>query len=507
MGTQKTAVGQQIKHVIVLMLENRSFDQMLGDYRNHSGFERLAGIDANNPQRCFDYDGNEYVQSPGASLTVSPDAPHELDSVLRQMGLPVPALPEVPDWLKGERLERFLRAMEKIQESWKSDTRYGQMAAGTETTMLDPTHFINEYARHGGAESVQQRHEIIKYFQRGELPALHRLADNFLICDHWHSSVPGPTWTNRFFVHSGTSCGVARMVESPTDYWGLDVYDQDTIFDRLSAAGVTWRIYFGDAPQSVLLLNQAKKQNLSNYKWFGYFENDVSNEGSDFPSYVFIEPSYYAIGNDDHPPHNVMAGQTLIAKVYNTIRSKKELWENSLLIVTYDEHGGFYDHVVPPAAAHPGGVDMKEWTFDSLGLRVPAILVSPYVKQGVYSAPLEHSSILRFLIDRFGLDELTDRVNAATSLAPALMSHRRTNTPTQIGAGGLTESVKLKVLNELQKAVVFTARWAERQFGEKLFGAAADEVIAYDQEMTSADFEEAQQIMQSLTEAHAEGQK
>ena len=138
------------------------------------------------------------------------------------------------------------------------------------------------------------------------------------------------------------------MAENVTDYWGYDVYNQDTIFDRLSDKPLPWRIYCGDIPQSILLLNQAKKGNLSNYRWFGQFEDDVTREGQNFPAYVFIEPSYKLLGNDDHPPHDVLAGEHLIATVYNAIRANDALWRSTLLIVTYDEHGGFYDHVPPP---------------------------------------------------------------------------------------------------------------------------------------------------------------
>ena len=239
--------SDRIDHVIVLMLENRSFDQMLGDYQNYGReeFATLDGIDAASPIECQDNDGFSYRQLPKASRVVSPDPPHELDSVLRQLGLPIPELPTPPNWLEGDRLARFLTTIQKIAESYGA----GQMsraAAASAIDVLDPANFINEYAEHGGAKTQRERQEVLNYFRRGSLPALHALADNFLICDHWFSSVPGPTWANRFFVHSGTSCGVARMAENATDYWGYDVYNQDTIFDRMSDKGIPWRIYFGD---------------------------------------------------------------------------------------------------------------------------------------------------------------------------------------------------------------------------------------------------------------------
>jgi hypothetical protein len=263
------------------------------------------------------------------------------------------------------------------------------------------------------------------------------------------------------------------MAERATDYWGYDVYDQDTIFDRFSAKLIPWRIYFGDIPQSILLLNQAKKGNISNYRLFGQFEADVERECENFPAYVFIEPSYRVIGNDDHPPHDVRAGQNLIATVYNAIRRNDKLWRETLLVVTYDEHGGFYDHVTPPEAIPPGGTDMKEWTFNSLGLRVPAVLISPYVSQGVFSERLEHSSLLRFLIERFDLEQLTERTKSVGSFASAFTSQYRPNTPEHLPLGRFRDRIKLATLNELQKALVQVADWAQALFSDGEYFSAS----------------------------------
>jgi len=468
--------AQLIKHVIVLMLENRSFDQMLGDYRRHDGFSRLEGIDSARPIECTDQDGYHYSQSPTAARCVTPDPPHELDNVLRQLGRPAPNLPEPPDWLDGDRPKRFLEEVKKIADSYRVKIpRQSQVSAARtlKAEVLDAAHFINEYANYGGAATQIKRAEVLNYFPRGSLPALHELADNFLICDHWFSSVPGPTWANRFFVHSGTSCGVARMAENITDYWGYDVYDQDTIFDRLSAKSVPWRIYCGDIPQSFLLLNQAKKENISNYRMFGQFEDDVKREAEHFPAYVFIEPSYQLIGNDDHPPHDVQAGQNLIATIYNAIRTHDKLWRETLFVVIYDEHGGFYDHVPPPPTIAPGGIDMKEWTFDSLGLRVPAILISPYVKQGVFSNQLEHSSLLRFLIERFDLEQLTERTKSAQSIGSAIGNQFRSDTPVRIPLGSFRHQAELITLNELQKALLRVANWAQRLISDHRYASTS----------------------------------
>jgi hypothetical protein len=197
------------------------------------------------------------------------------------------------------------------------------------------------------------------------------------------------------------------------------------------------------------------------------------------------------IGNDDHPPHDVNAGQHLIATVYNAIRSNVKLWRETLLVVLYDEHGGFYDHVSPPATIPPGGdIDMKEWTFDSLGLRVPAILISPYVKQGVFSEPLEHSSLLRFLIERFELDQLTDRTRAAGSFASAITSQYR-DTPEHLPLGPFRHRIELDALNELQKALVRTAEWADALIHDRKYASTSHGEDTEAVERTAEDYQRA----------------
>jgi hypothetical protein len=122
---------EQIKHVVVLMLENRSFDQMLGDYRNYDGYSNLKGIDRKNPIKCKDQDGHTYIEKPVAAESVEPDPPHELDDVIRQLGLPAPDLPEPPNLLEGKRLERFLKSLAEIKESYlEKEPSYGRAAIG-----------------------------------------------------------------------------------------------------------------------------------------------------------------------------------------------------------------------------------------------------------------------------------------------------------------------------------------------------------------------------------------
>jgi phospholipase C len=143
---------------------------------------------------------------------------------------------------------------------------------------------------------------------------------------------------------------------------------------------------------------------------------------------VFIEPKYFGQDqNDDHPPHNVMKAEKLIADVYNAVRSSP-LWNNTVLVVYFDEHGGFYDHVVPGPAVPPDD-HHEEYDFKRYGMRVPALIVSPWATRRTDSTLFDHTSVLKFVIDLWGLGGLGERTAAATSIAVTLREPRpRTDT-------------------------------------------------------------------------------
>ena len=216
--------------------------------------------------------------------------------------------------------------------------------------------FITDFVNNYPASSDHDRQEIMDYYPVDFLPGLHSLARDFTVCDRWYSSLPGPTWPNRFFALSGTSNGRILMPAEGFNAPDLGKYfqqTQDTIFDRLNEAGRRWRVYYCDFPSSWLLLRQLLPQNVVNYRPIDLFFDDARDEKS-FPEFVFIEPKYFgADENDDHPPHNIMKGEKFIADVYNAIRSNPDLWNSTLLVVSFDEHGGFYDHVTPPGAVAP----------------------------------------------------------------------------------------------------------------------------------------------------------
>ena len=149
----------------------------------------------------------------------------------------------------------------------------------------------------------------------------------------------------------------------------------------------------------------------------------------DFPAFAFIEPSYLSPGaNDAHPPHDIVDADVLVARVYNAIRANEELWASSLLVILFDEHGGLYDPESPPTTIAPDH-HMEEYSFTRYGVRVPALLVSPYAGNGFYSEILDHTSLLKYLQEKWGLGDLGARTASAKSLAAALQAKSPTGAP------------------------------------------------------------------------------
>lgn len=361
-----------IKHVVLLMMENHSFDQMLGclqgDYPDLDGVD----IDSTSPRFNLDLSGNKVYQIPTDEQQVRLDPKHEKRFVL------------------------------------------DQIANGN-------SGFVADFQNNWVGNTAEDRQYVMGYYLNGRLPALHDLGRNFTVCDRWFSSLPGPTWPNRFFALSGTSLGRVLMPEGIRDprLKEMFVQDQFTLFDRLNEVGKSWKIYYYDFPSSLLLNRQRQPHNLMNYRRVNEFFTDVLNE-PDFPAFTFIEPKYFgADQNDDHPPHNIFKAQKLIADVYNAIRSVPDLWASTLLVVVYDEHGGFYDHVEPPRAVPPDD-HREEWTFDRLGVRVPAILISPWVGARVEKTTFDHTSLLKYLTDKWDLGPLGRRTQEANSIRVAL---------------------------------------------------------------------------------------
>lgn len=249
------------------------------------------------------------------------------------------------------------------------------------------------------AHAGNNQADVMGYHVREQLPITYALADAHAVCDHWFASVMGPTWPNRFFLHGATSKGQKS---------NLPVFGFKSIFDVLDDAGISHRVYYHDVAWcSGAYFKTSGLSGIEN------FFKDAEN--GTLPNVVFIDPHFLGQGaNDDHPDHDVRLGQALIASVYAAL-GKSPQWKRCMFILTYDEHGGFFDHVVPPTT------DDDDADFKQLGFRVPGIVAGPFVKTGcTVTTEFEHVSILRTLARRFGLPSLNTRMSTANDLSSCI---------------------------------------------------------------------------------------
>lgn len=361
---------KNLQHVVVLMMENRSFDHMLGALKaKNPAVDGLAGTETN-------------PDSTGVPVTVSPTAAYQsqLD-------------PDPDHHFAAADLQIF----------------------GGVTTAQNPNRkpnmqgFVKSYFNQ--QNNLNHSHLIMNYFSADKLPVLTTLATQFAIFNRWFSSIPGPTLCNRAFAHYGTSFGQVGM---DVFYWNKKY---KSIYERLDAAGHSTRLYYFDEASSSLEVINLLQNQPSLFGTFQDFKDACAK--NKLPEYCFIEPNYTdhddpngggeLIACDQHPDHDVRAGEQFIATVYNAIRTNPNLWPYTAMLIVYDEHGGTYDHVPPPACTPDGFVAQPSDTktpdpfhFDRLGVRVPAVLISPWISPGtVINEVFEHASIPATATDYF----------------------------------------------------------------------------------------------------------
>ncbi len=393
-----------IEHFYVLMLENRSFDHMLG-FSGITGTDAVTGlrsaIDGLTGAESNSFNGSPFPVTPGADRVMPTDPAHEFPAVVEQ--------------LCGKGI---------------------QYPHGGPFPSIDNSGFVASYVENGG----QDPREIMKCFTSAQLPVLNALAREFVVCDNWYASMPGPTWPNRMFVHAASSGGLdhSPTVVEVAEWEGISGFPlpNGTIFDRLNSASIRRRLYGGDDFPMVAAL---KGIHLSDIRHYSLFAEDLQQTGY-ADRYIFIEPAYdvlnkYRNGSSQHPLGDITRGEALIKQTYEAIRNSP-VWNNSLLIVTWDEHGGFYDHALPgaapsPADGSPGRFNQNGFTFDLYGPRVPAIVVSPLIPRNLVDHRLyDHASIPATVESLFGLAPLTARDrNARTLNALCTLPTARTDAP------------------------------------------------------------------------------
>lgn len=395
-----------VGHIVVVMLENRSFDHMLGYLSlpgDRGGREReVDGLKLDrdsNPYDGKDWPVRKLDRTEYGGEDEDPD--HSGRSVREQM--------EGPN--KG-----FV----------KNFARISQARAHREGKAPPPPDLV------------------MGYYDADALPVYDHLAEHFCVVDRWFSSVPGATWPNRLYAATGRAAGTRDDIAPP-------LYSLPSFVRYLDEHEVDWRWYSFD-PATLRAIDPAYR--FTNHHRFSYLDarkiaikeravGELTEEGPSFlddvaagtlPPVSWIDPRFKDLrvlgpnSNDDHPPSDVLAGQDLVLSIYHALSSNPEIWKDTLLVITYDEHGGFYDHVTPPAA-----VD-DDHDFQQLGLRVPALVVSPLVAAGKSTSELgldpavhfDHTSIIKTILTRFCRDEageipaMTARVAAANHLGHLL---------------------------------------------------------------------------------------
>lgn len=264
------------------------------------------------------------------------------------------------------------------------------------------TGFIEEYQASRGPSA---RPDVAMSYQtRAMQPLSYALADEYALCQRWFASVRGPTWPNRLYFHSASSEGETSN-DLPTGF-----YTQKTLWDQLDEIGVPWGYYYSDLPTIALF------GRIDNSFFIEQFYADAA--AGALPPVVVVDAGNTF--NDDHPPHHPMLGQIFLSSIYQALATGPQ-WDKCLFLYTYDECGGFYDHVPPPTAPD----DRKSDGFDQLGFRVPAVAAGPYVKQGhISDVVYDHTSAMKHVQNMFGLDPLSKRNAWAPDLSDLIDTDR-----------------------------------------------------------------------------------
>lgn len=335
-----------IKHVVVLMEENRSFDHLLGFRKGVNG---LTGQEFNYINPSKPWLGKVFVQQ-NASNVAPCDPDHSFPATTMKI--------------------------------------FGYEAYHTKN-FTNPTMsgFVNFEGYLGRADTDYC--EVMNSVSVEHLPVMNSLADEFLLFDQFYASMPGPTWPNRVFFLCGTSGGLTETINPWYKGQTGVLFPQKTIFDQMTESGRKWKNYVNDTPWELFIESVAK--NPENVVLMDEFFEDC-RQGT-LPDFSFINPRAgvnltLGLGsNDMHPDHDVALGEAFYKDIYEALRASPA-WNDTLFIVTFDEHGGFYDHVPTPLDVPSPGDNISSYPdlgfdFERLGLRIPTLLISPWIPKGV----------------------------------------------------------------------------------------------------------------------------
>ncbi|GMN43671.1 hypothetical protein TIFTF001_012873 [Ficus carica] len=451
--TTTTSTGSPIKTVVVLVMENRSFDHMLGWMKRLNG--EINGVDGSqsNPLSTSDPSSRRFFFR-NESHYVDPDPGHSFQAIREQI--------------------------------------FGS-SDGRVSTDTPPMNGFAQQAFSMDNSSTAMADAVMNGFVPDLVPVYKALVSEFAVFDRWFPSVPSSTQPNRLFVHSGTSAGATSNIPALL----VKGYPQRTIFENLDDSGISFGIYYQNIPATLFYRNLRKLKYWGNFHSYDLSFKSHARQGK-LPGYTVVEQRYMdtkiAPANDDHPSHDVYQGQMFVKEVYETLRASPQ-WNQTVLIITYDEHGGFYDHVPTPVRGvpSPDGIVGHEpflFRFDRLGVRVPTIMASPWIEKGTVvhgpngspfsTSEFEHSSIPATVKKLFNLPSpfLTKRDEWAGTFEGIFQKRRQPRidcpeklpTPVKIRKGEAKEEAKLSEFQQelMQLAAVLKGHNTLTSYPEKI---------------------------------------
>ncbi|KAG2726056.1 hypothetical protein I3760_01G094100 [Carya illinoinensis] len=441
-----------IKTIVVLVQENRSFDHILGWMKSlNPEINGVDGKDQSNPISTTDPANSAVIYYGDKSGYVVPNPGHSFQAIYEQV----------------------------FGEPWTEESAAKNLAPE-----------MKGFAQNAERTEKGLSETVMNGFLPDKVPVFKELAAEFAVCDRWFASIPASTQPNRQYVHSATSHGLTGN-DTKLLIAGMP---QKTIFESVHEAGLTFGIYYQYPPATLYYRNLRKLKYLAHFHDFDLHFKKHCEEGK-LPNYVVIEQRWFDLlsipANDDHPSHDVSVGQKFIKEVYETLRASPQ-WNEILFVITYDEHGGFYDHVPTPMTGVPSPDDIVgpapyNFKFDRLGVRVPTLLISPWIERGTVlhgpsgpypTSEFEHSSIAATVKKIFNLKEFLTKRDAWAGTFDVVLSKDgpRTDCPVSLGEpvelreSGPKEDAKLSDFQEemVQLAAVLNGDHRKDIYPDKL---------------------------------------
>ncbi len=421
-----------LDHIVVVMFENRSLDNVLGHlYGPEDGktFEGVIGKNLSNPIP-------EWAEHGAERKVVHYTVATDMDSPNPDSGEEYPHT--------NTQLYNILNEQNRFKLAEEITAPYNAPEPGQTPTMDGfVTDYISTLTAELGRQPIYEEYsQMMTGFTPEQIPVLNGLARAFGVFDHWFCEVPSQTFMNRSFWTAATSSGF--VVNKPVKKW-IAQNDAETIFERLEEHGKTWKVYVAEPDQfsatGLIHYPRLKDRFATHFLPFSAFEADAA--AGNLPDFSFIEPCLILGHGDYHPavsralghgvvldnvdpPSSILGGEALLSRIYDAYKAMQStegsnVW-NTALLIGWDEPGGTYDHVPPPAVPPPDPAAPAGefgFTFDRSGYRVPAIIVSPWVESGsVFNEEYRHTSLIATLRERWDLGKpLTARDAAARSFS------------------------------------------------------------------------------------------